>query len=79
MTLRNTEYRITFSSEDGRFYYYFAKDDSGWYQITAAGNRHKATAEHVLNHVLPALADIKPSLRVAVKYVPEDPSPTSGS
>jgi len=31
MTLRNTEYRITFSSEDGRFYYYFAKDDSGWY------------------------------------------------
>jgi hypothetical protein len=79
MTLRNTEYRITFSSEDGRFYYYFAKDDSGWYQITAAGNRHKATAEQVLNHVLPALADIKPSLRVAVEYVPEDPSPTSGS
>jgi hypothetical protein len=79
MTLRNTEYRITFSSEDGRFYYYFAKDDSGWYQITVAGNRHKATAEQVLNHVLPALADIKSSLRVAVEYVPEDPSPTSGS
>ena len=79
MTLRNTEYRITFSSEDGRFYYYFAKDDSGWYQITAAGNRHKATAEQVLNHVLPALADMKPSLRVSVEYVPEDTSPTSGS
>jgi hypothetical protein len=79
MMLRNTDYRITFSSEDGRFYYYFAKDDSGWYQITAAGNRHKATAEQVLNHVLPALVDIKPTLRVAVEYVPDSPSPASGS
>jgi hypothetical protein len=56
MTLRNTEYRITFSSKAGRFYYYFAKDGSGWYQVTAAGNRHTATAEQVLNHILPALA-----------------------
>jgi hypothetical protein len=31
------------------FYYYFAKDGSDCYQITAAGNRHKATAEQVLN------------------------------
>ncbi len=54
MTLRNMEHRITFSSKRGSFYYYFAKDASGWYQITAAGNRHKATAEQVLNHVLPA-------------------------
>jgi hypothetical protein len=29
MTLRNTEYRITFRSKAGRFYYYFAKDDTG--------------------------------------------------
>ena len=56
MILRNTEYRITFSSDADRFYYYFAKDDSGWYQITSAGNRHKATAEQVLNHLLQALA-----------------------
>ena len=48
MTLRNTEYRISFSSKKtGRFYYYFAKDKSGWYQVTAAGNRHQATAEQV--------------------------------
>ena len=46
MTLRNTEYRITFTSKAGRFSSYFAKDGSGWYQITAAGNRHKATAEY---------------------------------
>lgn len=71
MTLRNTEYRITFSSTRGRFYYYFAKDGSGWYQVTAAGNRHQATAEQVLNHVLPALANVKPGVTVSVDYRPE--------
>jgi hypothetical protein len=34
MTLRNAEFRITFSSKADRFYYYFAKDGGGWYQIT---------------------------------------------
>jgi len=70
MTLRNSEYRITFSSTSGRFYYYFAKDDSGWYQMTSAGNRHKATAEQVLNHILPALSRVKPGVNVSVEYVP---------
>jgi hypothetical protein len=77
MTLRNTEYRITFSSTTGRFYYYFAKDGSGWYQITAAGNRHKATAEQVLNHILPALAKVKPGVEVMVEYVPDRSAPDS--
>jgi hypothetical protein len=33
MTLRNTEYRITFRSKDRPFYlyYHFAKDGGGWY------------------------------------------------
>src|SRR5215831_1706834 len=81
MTLRNTEFRITFSSRSGRFYYYFAKDTGGWYQLTAVGNRHKATAEQVLNHVLPALAEVepgvrlKPGVRMTVEYVPEPQSP----
>lgn len=70
MTLRNTEYRITFSSASGRFYYYFARDEEGWYQLTAKGNRHRATAEQVLNHVLPALAGIKPNARITVEYLP---------
>lgn len=70
MTLRNTEYRISFRSTRGGFYYYFAKDGRGWYQITAAGNRHKATAEQVLNHLLPALANVKRSVTVTVEYVP---------
>jgi len=80
MTLRNTEYRVTFTSRKDRFYYYFAKDHSGWYQITSAGNRHKATAEQVLNHILPALARVKRGVEVTVEYVPDDgggqPNPT---
>lgn len=72
MTKRNTEYRITFRSAAGRFYYSFAKDRGGWYQITAAGNRHRATAEQVLNHLLPALANVQPGVTVAVEYVPEN-------
>ncbi|MBW4079415.1 MAG: hypothetical protein HIU84_13090 [Acidobacteria bacterium] len=71
MILRNAEYRITFRSDANRFYLYFAKDDSGWYQITSAGNRHKATAEQVLNHILPALAKVKPGVKVTVEYTSE--------
>jgi hypothetical protein len=76
MTLRNTEFRVTFRSKADRFYYYFAKDAGGWYQVTAAGNRRKATAEQVLNHVLPALAEaepgvrLKPGVKITVEYVP---------
>ena len=74
MILRNTEYRIAFSSDADRFYYYFAKDENGWYQITSAGNRHKATAEQVLNHILPALAKVKPGVKVTVEHTPEGTS-----
>ncbi|MDP4221274.1 MAG: hypothetical protein Q8916_04105 [Bacteroidota bacterium] len=69
--LHNTEFRITFSNANtGRLYYRFAKNASGWYQKTAAGNRHKATAEQVLNHLLPALSGIKPNAKVTVDYRP---------
>ena len=75
MALRNTEYRITFTSTTGRPYYYFSKDGAGWYQITAAGNRHKATAEQVLNHILPALARMKPGVELTVEHAPEPAEP----
>jgi hypothetical protein len=44
-------------------------------QITAVGNRHKATGEQVLNHVLPALAKVKPGAKVTAEYVPESGVP----
>jgi hypothetical protein len=66
--LRNSDYRITFSSLSGRFYYYFAKDD-GWYQITALDHEHRTTPEQVLNHVLPALAHVKPNVAIKVTHL----------
>ena len=84
MTLRNTEFRITFRSKTDRFYYRFAKDAGGWYQITSAGNRHGATAEQVLNHVLSALAEtesgarLKPGVKMTVEHVPESGLPGEG-
>lgn len=69
MTLRNSEYRITSSSSTGRFHYYFARDAGGWYQITALDHRHRATAEQVLNHLLPALAALNPNVRAAVTHL----------
>lgn len=72
MTLRNSEFRITFTdSRTGRFHYYFARDETGWYQMTRPGNRHEATAEQVLNHVLPALARLKADVKLTVEYWPE--------
>lgn len=81
MTLRNSEFRITFRSVSGRLYYSFAKDDGGWHQITSAGHRHAASAEQVLNHILPALAEkepgvrLKPGVTLTVEYLPEDAPP----
>ena len=67
MTLRNTEYRVTFASRKGPFYYYTATARSGWYQIASAGNRHRATAEKLLNHILSALARVKRGVEVTVE------------
>jgi hypothetical protein len=44
------------------------KDKTGWKQIGPEGQTHHATAEQVLNHLLPACAGIKPiALRVIYK------------
>jgi len=34
-----------------------------------------ATAGQVLNHVMPALANVKPAVQVEVEYLPESRSP----
>ena len=48
----------------------YARDKQGWYKVSARGRRFRMTAEQVLNHLLPALAGIKPGLRVEVKHRP---------
>ena len=36
----------------------YYRDQAGWLKVSARGRKFRATAEQVLNHVLPALAGI---------------------
>src|SRR5206468_3652735 len=40
----------------------YYRDKTGWLKVSARGRTFPMTAEQVLNHVLPALAGIKPNL-----------------
>ena len=48
----------------------YRRDKSGWLKISARGRKFHATAEQVLNHLLPALAGVKGDMKVAVKHRP---------
>ncbi|HEY4232581.1 MAG TPA: hypothetical protein VGM76_04090 [Lacipirellulaceae bacterium] len=46
----------------------YFRDQTGWVKVSTRGRSFRATAEQVLNHVLPVLAGIKPSLTIEVEY-----------
>ena len=66
MNLTNDCYTILISGKTWTERYY--RDESGWLKETARGRKMRATAEQVLNHVLPALAGIKPGLTIKVEH-----------
>jgi hypothetical protein len=66
MKLTNDRYKILMGTKNFTEKYY--KDVKGWVKISAKGNEFRMTAEQVLNHLLPALANIKPNLFVKVEY-----------
>jgi hypothetical protein len=45
-----------------------ASDRRCWVKVSTHGNEFRATAEQVLNHLLPALAGVKPGLAVEVVH-----------
>ena len=55
----------------------YFRDEDGWVKISAKGKKFNMTAEQLLNHLLPAIADIKPGLtwNVEYKYKKEIKSP----
>lgn len=80
MDLTNDSYTIVFyiSAADGteRTEQYYrdkrsAHDAKCWVKVSTRGNEFRATAEQVLNHLLPALAGLQPRLRVAVEHHPK--------
>ena len=66
MNLKNESYVILMGTKNFTEKYY--KDEKGWVKISAKGNIFRMTAEQVLNHLLPAIAGIKPNIRIKVEH-----------
>ena len=70
MNLTNESYVIRISTKNITELYY--RNENGWMKVSSRGGAFRATAEQVLNHILPALAGIKPGVIMAVEHY-EDP------
>ena len=66
MKLTNDSYVILIHTKTAAERYY--RDKSGWIKMSTRGRIFRATAEQVLNHVLPVLAGLKPSLTIEVEH-----------
>jgi hypothetical protein len=66
MDLTNDSYVIFISTKSSTERYY--RDKTGWLKVSTRGREFRATAEQVLNHVLPALARIKPNVSIRVEH-----------
>ncbi len=66
MNLKNESYVIYMGTENFTEKYYREKE--GWVKISARGKKFKMTAEQVLNHLLPAVAGVKPGLILKVEH-----------
>jgi len=65
--MKNTDYIVYMTTPGGRTWKYL-KDEVGWKQMGPEGQLHRMTAEQFLNHLLPAVANIKPiTLKVVYK------------
>lgn len=66
MRLTNDRYVIVLKFASGREKYY--RKGAKWEKLSTRGNKFPATAEQVLNHLLPALAGVKRGVEVEVRY-----------
>jgi len=66
MTLTKDSYTIYIGTKNFTDKYY--KDKKGWLKVSATGREFRMTAEQVLNHLLPAIAGVKPNVVLKVKH-----------
>jgi len=66
MRLTNDCYLVTLTFNSGVEHYF--RDGDRWTKLTTRGRRMPATAEQVINHLLPALAGVKPGIDVRVQH-----------
>lgn len=70
MNLKNDSYVIYIGTKNFTEKYY--KDKEGWVKISSKGKQFRMTAEQVLNHLLPAIAGVKPNLILQVEHHDDD-------
>ena len=66
MRLTNDRYLILIGTKNFTERYY--RDKRGWLKASARGRTFRMTAEQVLNHLLPAVAGIKPNVKIKVEH-----------
>src|SRR5262249_20802260 len=66
MKLTNDSYLISMGTKNFTEHYY--REPGGWVKISARGRKFQMTAEQVLNHLLPAIAGVKPNLILKVEH-----------
>jgi len=66
MNLKNDSYVVFIGTKNFTEKYY--KDKKGWLKISAKGREFRMTAEQVLNHLLPAIAGVKPNAILKVAH-----------
>jgi hypothetical protein len=66
MNLNNDSYVVLIGTKNFTERYY--RDKSGWLKVSARGRTFRMTAEQVLNHVLPAVAGLKPNVIIKVEH-----------
>jgi len=66
MNLKNDSYTIYLGTKNFTEKYF--RDEKGWLKISAKGKEFRMTAEQVLNHLLPAIAGLKPKLVIKVEH-----------
>lgn len=67
MRLTNDSYVIVIGSKTGKTERYY-RDKDGWMKVSMRGRTFRMTAEQVLNHVLPAMAGVKPNVTTKVVW-----------
>jgi hypothetical protein len=66
MNLKNDSYTIYIGTKNFTEKYY--RDEKGWVKISAKGKEFRMTSEQVLNHLLPAISDMKPNIIWKVEH-----------
>ena len=68
--MKNSQFKINLILKSGKIQS-FKKRKDRWVQTSTVGKLHPATAEQVLNHMLPVLAKKKKNITLEVKYYKE--------